>query len=202
MDIEIRSKNEAIVSGYINAVERYSRPLKRFGRKFVEKVKAGVFDDAIKEAEREHRAIEMLIDHDKKRKVADTLSGSLELREDNIGLYGRAKITDEKTIEELREYKAKGWSFAFHAIKDHFEKKDDELEERELVKVSIPEISLLIHKTPAYMATSVEVRDNEDIEIEYRGYEDISIEDRCEPERNENKSAEGYKARVKYLELI
>ncbi len=203
MNIEIRSKNEAVVSGYINAVERYSKPLYSFKKKFVEKVKAGAFDAAIKDAEREHRAIEMLIDHDKGRKVADTLSGNLELREDNIGLYGKAVITDEKTVEELRIHKAKGWSFGFVVLKDKFERDSNEdIEERELERFKLNEISLLIHKTPAYMSTSVEVRDNEPTEIEYRGYEKISIEDRCMIDKPEMKNVEGYKARVEYLKMV
>lgn len=196
MDIEIRSANEAIVKGYVNVVERRSRPLTGFGRTFVEVVKQGTFANAIKKAREENRAIDMFIDHN--RRVADTLSGSLKLREDNIGLYAEALITSPEIIAEIREHKPKGWSFGFVKKKDKFTRyEDDSIEERELEEIELREVSLLVSKYPAYIATSVEVRGGNEIELEYRGYEDVNFKD---TEKNKS-SCEAYAERIKVIKL-
>lgn len=196
MDIEIRSANEAIVKGYVNVVERRSRPLTGFGRTFVEVVKQGTFARAIKKARDENRAIVMLIDHN--RRAADTLSGSLKLRENNIGLYAEALITSPEIIAEIREHKPKGWSFGFVKKKDKFTRyEDDSIEERELEEIELREVSLLVSKYPAYIATSVEVRGGNEIELEYRGYEDVNFKD---TEKNKG-SCEAYGERIKVIKL-
>lgn len=198
MDIEIRSANEAIVKGYVNVVERRSRPLTGFGRTFVEVVKQGTFARAIKKARDENRAIDMLIDHNRLMRAADTLSGSLKLREDNIGLYAEALITSPEIIAEIREHKPKGWSFGFVKKKDKFTRyEDDSIEERELEEIELREVSLLVGKYPAYIATSVEVRGENEIELEYRGYEDVNFKD---TEKNKS-SCEAYGERIKVIKL-
>lgn len=199
MDIEIRSDDEAIIKGYVNVVDRRSRPLRGFGKTFVEVVKPGVFANAIKKAQDEKRAIEMLIDHNSSVKAADTLRGSLELREDNIGLYAKAVITKPEIIAEIREKSPKGWSFGFVKKKDKFTKYgEDSIEERTLEEIELREVSLLIGKYPAYIATSVEVRGENEIELEYRGYTDVNVKDNTEVK----KSAEGYVRRVEILKLM
>lgn len=85
MKVEIRSDNTAIIEGYVNAVERLSRPLRDFsGEQFREMVKAGTFAKAI--AANPH--VELYFNHMKPVGGMDT--GTLELKEDNIGLYARA----------------------------------------------------------------------------------------------------------------
>lgn len=181
MEIEIRSNDEAVISGYVNAVERNSKPLSLMGKRFVERVHSGAFREAIAEAKAENRSIPMLIDHDHSRKVADTGNG-LELREDNIGLYAKATITDPTTITALAEKGAKGWSFGFNKIKDSFS--GEGVEERTLEKIALTEVSLLIDKRPAYIATTVEVRGEEKVENEYRDIEEsIEVRDlRAKPD--------------------
>ena len=39
MKVEIRSSGEAVVSGYVNAVERFSKPLKGKGKLLLKKYK-------------------------------------------------------------------------------------------------------------------------------------------------------------------
>lgn len=67
MRIEIREES-VIIDGYVNAVERESKPLAKPGRqrKFVEKIKAErrVCNQACKA---ENRAIRVLLNHDEKR---------------------------------------------------------------------------------------------------------------------------------------
>lgn len=201
MEIEIRSADYAIVRGYVNVVDRYSRPLRGYGKTFVEKVKPGVFSNAINQAENEHRAIEMLIDHNSNIKVCDTVNGGLELREDNVGLFIDSTITDPVIIREIREHKPKGWSFGFVKQKDKFEKVEgQDIEERTLEEIELREVSLLINKYPAYMATSVEVRADEEIELEFRGYEDINIIDKIEPEKRGFNDV--YSKKVKVMKMM
>ena len=87
----------------------------------------------------------------------------MELREDNVGLYASAAVTDPETVKAAREGRLTGWSFGFCCLHDSWRKDDDGLELRELDTIRLDEVSILT-KSPAYIATSVEVRDEELIE--------------------------------------
>ena len=165
MQIEIRSSNEAVISGYVNAVERDSRIMPKGKgatavRSFVERVRAGTFDKAIKRG----TPIELRFNHDKK--LGDTTS-NLELYEDNIGLYARAIISDTQVIEKAQRGELRGWSFGFIAEGETWDK-EGELDRRTLEDIDLKEVSIL-DKTPAYFGTSVEVRGEESNVFETRG---------------------------------
>lgn len=165
MQIEIRSSNEAVISGYVNAVERDSRIMPKGKgatavRSFVERVRAGTFDKAIKRG----TPIELRFNHDKI--IGDTTS-NLELYEDNIGLYARAVINDVEVIEKAQRGELRGWSFGFIAEGETWDK-EGELDRRTLEDIDLKEVSIL-DKTPAYFGTSVEVRGEESSVFETRG---------------------------------
>lgn len=205
MKIEIRSSNEAIISGYVNVTERYSRPLRYGGKRFIEKIKAGTFKKAIEDAESENRAINMLVDHYKNKVFANTRDGTLYLKEDNVGLFARATIDDAEIIERARKGGAKGWSFGFCNPKDEFITEGD-IEKRSIEKLTLGEVSLIFDKIPCYVGTSVEVRADGDVEYEERGYEDNVeiIELRAEnkdPEIDGKDFIDTYKKRVELLKL-
>lgn len=165
MQIEIRSSNEAVISGYVNAVERDSRIMPKGKgatavRSFVERVRAGTFDKAIKRG----TPIELRFNHDKI--IGDTTS-NLELYEDNIGLYARAIISDTEVIEKAQRGELRGWSFGFIAEGETWDK-EGELDRRTLEDIDLKEVSIL-DKTPAYFGTSVEVRGEESNVFETRG---------------------------------
>lgn len=203
MEIEIRSNDYAEIRGYVNVVERFSKPIRGFGKKFVEKVKTGTFNTSINEAKNENRAIKLLIDHNENRCLDDTVAGNLELKEDNIGLKIHSIITNPKDIEEIRSGTPKGFSFGFVVKADHFEEKtDSEVEERTLEKIKLEEVSLLINQTPAYLATSVEVRADNAEELELRCCEDVKLIDNRKKQEVGTDSVEAYKQRVDYLKLI
>ncbi|MGN1117640.1 MAG: HK97 family phage prohead protease, partial [Acutalibacteraceae bacterium] len=66
MKIELRN-DHIHISGYVNAVDRLSRPMKDAnGVSFVEKIEPGAFQRAIERAE------EILIKHNHKRIVSST----------------------------------------------------------------------------------------------------------------------------------
>lgn len=181
MQIEIRSNNEAVISGYVNAVERDSRIMPKGKgatavRSFVERVRAGTFDKAIKRG----TPIELRFNHDKI--IGDTTK-NLELYEDNIGLYARAIISDTEVIEKAQRGELRGWSFGFIAEGETWDK-EGELDRRTLEDIDLKEVSIL-DKTPAYFGTSVEVRGEESNVFETRGItESIKLIGKESPKTN------------------
>lgn len=152
MKVEIRN-NSVEISGYVNVVERESRPIRSSTGIFIETVKAGVFQRALDKAE----DVQILHNHNKDRVLGSVKTGNLELREDNVGLYAKAIVTDPTVIEKARNKELRGWSFGFIKNKDRFEPAGENLEKRYLEDITLTEVSIL-DITPAYVATSVEVR--------------------------------------------
>ncbi|QLY81928.1 HK97 family phage prohead protease [Clostridium intestinale] len=167
MQIEIRS-DSIIVRGYVNAVERDSRALQTAKGNFVEQVRSGVWQDAIKKND----DIPILLNHNWSRKLGST-KDNLKLKEDNIGLYAEARILDKDVIEKAKNDKLVGWSFGFKANKQSWGKTDNDMDRRYLDDITLFEVSILDNtRTPAYYGTSLEARDNEEITIEQRSSND------------------------------
>ena len=152
MQIEVRNDGSLEISGYVNAVDRYSKELYSERGKFIEKVLPDTFNKALARADN----VDMLLNHDMRCKLASTMNQTLELREDNIGLFAKAVIHDKDVIAEARQGNLKGWSFGFRALADSW---DDEqpIARRTLEDIELMEVSLLTIE-PAYIATSVQVR--------------------------------------------
>lgn len=159
MNIRIK-KNSVVIEGYVNAVERSSKPLySRFGE-FIEKIVAGAFGRALKRND----DVRILLNHNPERDLGGTGSGELELTEDSIGLHARAIITDEQVINDAKHNNLVGWSFGF-ADREVEILQDSEtgLPLRRVKDLDLFEVSILNReKTPAYNGTLVEVRDNGD----------------------------------------
>ena len=157
MKIEIRS-DSVTIEGYVNAVERASKPLNSRLGKFVEKICAGAFNRALGRAD----DVRILLNHDWSRDLGGIKDGNLELEEDNIGLHARATITDPEVIKDARNGDLVGWSFGFDDVNVE-EARDDEtgLPFRKVKDLNLAEVSLLNRrKTPAYVGTLVNVRDD------------------------------------------
>lgn len=152
MQMEMRNDGSLEISGYVNAVDRYSKELYSERGKFIEKVKPETFNKALARAEN----IDMLLNHDVRHKLASTMNQTLKLREDNIGLYAKAIIHDKAVIQEAKEGKLKGWSFGFRALSDTWEE-EQPIARRTLEDIDLMEVSLLTIE-PAYIATSIQVR--------------------------------------------
>ena len=121
MKIQIR-EDSVTIEGYVNAVERASKPLySRLGR-FVEKICAGAFNRALNRAE----DVRILLNHDWQRDLGGIKDGNLELEEDNIGLHARATITDPEVIKDARNGDLVGWSFGFDDLPNGVEETRDE----------------------------------------------------------------------------
>lgn len=167
MKINIR-QDHVEVEGYVNAVERDSKPLMSRIGQFIERICKGAFGNAIKRNDDIH----ILLNHDWARDLGSTKQGNLELEEDNIGLKARAKITDPEVIKSARNGDLVGWSFGFQ---------DREVEHRtvdgiinRLVKdLDLFEVSILDRtKVPAYDGTLITAR-SENNEVQLRGEEFI-----------------------------
>lgn len=167
-DIEIRADSVRI-SGYVNAVERESRILHDTAGEFIEKVRAGVFADAIRKAEK----IGLMFNHT--RAIGDTDSG-LSLMEDAIGLYAEAVVTDAEIIEKAKAGTLRGWSFGFQPLAQTWGMTDTGRRLRTLEAIDLFEVSIL-DVTPAYIATTIEMRDDGATVKEYRNGETQSQTD-------------------------
>lgn len=164
MRVEVRN-NKILIDGYVNAVERESKVLYDTRGQFIEKIRAGVFQRALEKAEN----VRVLLDHDPDRELADTKSGKARLVEDNIGLRATVEIDDPEVIQKAKENKLRGWSFGFLCNKEDRTTDEDGIEKRTVRDLDLLEVSIIDdRKSPAYLGTSIEVRDDKVTLIEYR----------------------------------
>jgi HK97 family phage prohead protease len=164
MQIQIRA-DKVILDGYVNAVERLSKPIPDRKGKFREKIQAGAFQRALDRVDN----VPILLDHDKNRQLAQTNDGTATLYEDNIGLRAIMETSDSEVMQKAKEGKLRGWSFGFYANDQEYKPSEDGIEERTVKDLDLTEVSLIDdRKTPAYIATSVEVRDDSEKIVEYR----------------------------------
>lgn len=169
MRIEIRSEQEMIISGYVNAVCRDSRPIHTQRGKVVEQIEAGVFRRAIERAEN----IDLRLNHNPDKNYASTSDGNLKLKEDAIGLRAEAVITDPVMIEKARKKEFRGWSFGAYMNKDRMEERAEDIPRRYIEDMELFEVSLIDYSMrPCYTGTSIEQRAEEEIVIEERSMED------------------------------
>jgi len=178
MKIEIRKSKEGvesvIIEGYVNAVDRFSRPLADgvIGR-FIEKILPNVFKKAIQRA----KNIDVYLNHDESRKLASTSEGTATIVEDNVGLRATVEITDKEVIDSARAGKLRGWSFGFSDPEDDQSTNKDGLIERVIKALTLHEVSIIDDKAlPAYIGTSIEARSINDVSVEIRAGSDTEID--------------------------
>ena len=167
MRVEIRSDG-AHISGYANVTEKKSRPVITPHGKVIEEIEPRSFERALERAGN----IPLTKDHNENKVLAETRAKTLTLYEDNIGLHYDALIADPETIEELRSGKVKGLSFGMYHVQDELEQRANDLPLRKIKALDLDHITLVVNQTPCYSATSVEVRAEQEAEIETRTIED------------------------------
>ena len=186
-NLEIREQDGVYkIGGYINATERNSNILKdKEGRKFIEKVRAGAFKEALEDAEKENREIPLMYRHKK------LITKNVELREDNIGLRFEAEV-DEDTYNMVKDNNLQ-CSFGFVPLKENIKNITLGFYERLLEKIKLLEVT--ITPLPAYNGSLVECREGEDeMELrellELREELDKKIEELTDKELEEEKKDE------------
>lgn len=173
MKAEIRADGLHI-SGYVNVPGRESRPVVTPKGKVNEIIEQRAFQKALDKAEN----IDLLLDHD--RKIASTSEGTLTAYEDAVGLRAETVINDEEVIKGAKEGKLKGWSFNMMRVKDEIEERANKLPLRKVKEFDMSEITLVMNRQPVYSSMSIEIRaDNEeDVEIRTEKSEFIIVDKR------------------------
>ncbi|MBQ6483062.1 MAG: HK97 family phage prohead protease [Anaerolineaceae bacterium] len=198
--MEIRVKQDSIeVSGYVNAVERNSKPLRtRIGR-FIERIRKGAFKRSLERND----DVRILLNHDETRDLGGTKDGNLELTEDNIGLHARATITDPDVVGKGRNGDLVGWSFGFYDRDVDDGKQEDGMILRDVKDLDLKEVSILDRtRTPAYDGTLLMVRADDDaMNVGEAMLGDVQItEERAEPEEVPEEVPEQHENVVDYTQ--
>lgn len=194
MKLKIR-EDSVEITGYVNAVERWSKVLMDRSGEFVEMVKAGAFAKALKR----NNDVQILLNHNDYRLLGSQASGNLELWEDNIGLGVRTTIKDPEVIENARNGQLVGWSFGFYDV-DVTRSYDGERMRREINDLDLVEVSILNNLTsPAYNGTLVTVReDGKGLNV----FEPLEVEVETLEERQEVPKQQEIVDYSRYEELI
>lgn len=183
MKVKIRADSVEI-EGYVNAVERNSKPLMSRIGNFIERICKGAFNKALKRNDDVH----ILLNHDWNRDLGSTKQGNLELTEDNIGLHARATITDSDVVQKARNGELVGWSFGFQD-RDVDNSTYDGMPYRAVKDLDLFEVSILDRtKSPAYDGTLITARAEGD-ELHYRG-EDFIDEVEVDEEEKQDENIE------------
>ena len=168
--MEIRIRNDSVeIEGYVNAVERKSKPLMSRMGQFIERICKGAFRRALGRNDN----VRLLLNHDPNRDLGGTKDGNLELNEDNIGLHARATITDPEVVKKARNGEFVGWSFGFFDRDVELKRDEDGFPLRNVRDLDLDEVSILDRtKSPAYDGTLVAVRSEEESVFYGETYED------------------------------
>lgn len=183
MKVNIRA-DKVEIEGYVNAIERDSKPLWSRVGQFIERICKGAFKKALKRNDDVH----ILLNHDWSRDLGSTKQGNLELEEDNIGLRVRACITDPEVVKKARAGELVGWSFGF-SDRDVVNSIRDGMPHRAVKDLDLAEVSILDkRKSPAYEGTLITARAEDEV-VHFRG-EDFIDEVEVKEEQPEEKPEE------------
>ena len=199
MKIEIRN-DTAVVSGYVNAVGRDSRPITdKDGKLFIEQIEPGAFRASLERSEN----VDLLLNHNKSKVYASTKDGSLKLTEDSIGLRAEAVLSDADMIRKARSGEFRGWSFGMYVGDSTKEERAEGIPRRHVKSLNMFEVSLIDKsRIPCYVGTSVECRaEGEDVLAELRYSEEepeIVEEERSEPESVDYSAVDNVISKLRY----
>lgn len=174
------------VTGYVNVVGRDSRTLHDKSGPYIEQITPGAFGSALQSG----TPVELRFDHN--QVLGSTETGEITLREDSIGLLANAVVSDPTVIQAAERRALRGWSFGFVKKADRWSTGEDGTRRRFVDALELREVSIL-DVTPAYIATSIETRDDTETLVEFRMEDaepDITEirekEEKEEPEKEKN----------------
>lgn len=145
-EVEIRQESggKVVIEGHGAVFNRISQDLGGF----VERVLPGTFRKTIQEAD-----VRALINHDKSMVLGRNKSGTLELSEDDSGLYYRIYPPDTSYARDLMVSMERGdinqSSFAFHTVHDEWAETSEGYPLRSLTEVKLVDVSPVTY--PAYL---------------------------------------------------
>lgn len=195
MKIEIRADGIHF-EGYVNVTGKMSKPVITPNRqRVVETIEERAFQSALSRTSN----VEVWLDHNPNRVVAQTKDGTIELREDAIGLKASGIITDSEVVQNAK--KLKGWSFGMKNVKDSIEERADNLPIRHVKSLDLGHIALLLNKNPAYSATTIELRADEENfeEMELRESGEMEIKEMVETPKETKVDLSQFKNRINKL---
>jgi len=120
-----------------------------------EEIAPGAFDNTLS------NDIRALINHETRLVLGRTKAGTLELRADNYGLWGRIKINPNDTdamnlYERVKRGDVDQCSFGFNIVSEETEWRDDGTVKWRITEVDLHEVSVVTF--PAYEDTGVSAR--------------------------------------------
>lgn len=152
--------------GYIST-DAPSAVLQKGGKAWREIIPKGVFNRAIERATMQ-KGIDLLFNHDKKLILSSTTNGSLEVEEDEVGLYFSAKVSKTSWGKDLYELVKdriiKGLSFGMIVRNDNWSMGRDGIALRTILDIDLFEISAV--QRPAYPESLLELRDIEVVQVD------------------------------------
>lgn len=173
----LKSNGDLVVQGYVNETGALSNILGT-AKKFREKIAKGAFRNAIENRTKE---IDFLAEHNNSKILASTRNGSLELREDDRGLFMSATIAATSWGQDYYELISNGlvssMSFGFRALKDSWSHANG-MAVRTVKQLELFEVSVV--KDPAYSQSAISARGIDLVE-------EVEVPDEIsEPSENKN----------------
>lgn len=197
MNVEIRADGIHF-DGYVNVTGKMSKPVITPNRqRVVETIEERAFQTALGRTSN----VELWLDHNPNRVIAQTKDGTMELREDQIGLRASGVITDQEVVQNAK--RLKGWSFGMKKVKDQIEERADQLPIRHVKSFDLGHIALLLHKNPAYSATTIELRADEENfeEMELRESGEMEVKNMVETPKETKVDLSQYQKRINRLKV-
>jgi uncharacterized protein len=144
-------ENEMYIEGYFAVFNTETE----LWRGAFESIAPGAFDETLS------NDIRALINHDTNLVLGRNKAGTLELKVDSRGLWGRIKINPNDTdavnlYERVKRGDVDQCSFGFNILEEDVEYRDDGTVKWTLKKVDLHEVSVVTF--PAYADTSVQAR--------------------------------------------
>jgi len=168
LDIEARGKDKPEIVGHAAVFNKYTDIMW-----FQERVMPGAFSETIKNDD-----VKFLFNHNPDNILARRFNNTLELSEDDKGLFIRAYPADTTLGRDLLKLIERGdisqMSFAFRVSKDGdiwHEGKNGEPDKRDLLKLKVFDVSAVTH--PAYKDTDISLRSYEEWRKKIEEIQDI-----------------------------
>ena len=132
--------------------------------RFSETIQRGAFTRALAE----QQDVRALVDHDSGRVIGRTKNGTLELREDNRGLFTRIELPDTQDGRDMATLIGRGdldaMSFGFTVKRDRWEQEDGK-QMRYIEDVDLYDVSVVAY--PQYANTEIALRSMPENDLEF-----------------------------------